>query len=142
MVYLPVSAIAVSEAPLSAGCGTISARASPVADPPSPPLPSLRQAIFALPVFDFQARWLDIYGRIADSDKTMVSFYLWYYIIVSFVLTLITIEAWWVFANESLQPWWRRSLFCIVVFWPVSRLRDKCSSGFRSRPQDGCLGCV
>ncbi len=68
-----------------------------------------------MPVFDFANDWRDIrFGQTGtnsdsghgngDSNKPVLSFYFWIYLIISFVLTAITIFGWWRYTRKPLKP--------------------------------------
>ncbi|RMJ13906.1 hypothetical protein CDV36_006436 [Fusarium kuroshium] len=83
--------------------------------------------IFALPVFDFKARWRDMYNQPANwsessgddnpdtgspssSSPPIMSIYFTYWISTSLVLTWLTIECWWVLSSEVEEWRWDRFL--------------------------------
>ncbi|KAK4200769.1 hypothetical protein QBC40DRAFT_306475 [Triangularia verruculosa] len=70
--------------------------------------------IFAMPVFEFQNDWRDIYFReTADSGpdagkQPVLSSYFWVYLVVSVTLTAFTVFGWWHYARGSSKVYNRR----------------------------------
>ncbi|KAI0490481.1 hypothetical protein F4859DRAFT_9605 [Xylaria cf. heliscus] len=77
-------------------------------------------AIFAMPIFDFKAYWIDIQGRpvptspsSSDAQPVIVSYYVAYYIGVSFALLLLTLEGWYISTRGERidrKQWWKTLL--------------------------------
>ncbi|KAK3394324.1 hypothetical protein B0H63DRAFT_555556 [Podospora didyma] len=92
--------------------------------------------IFAMPIFDFKANWLDVYGHpVPSSDPKqepglnssasagtkngtetstafapVASYYLWYFVELSLFLTWLVVEIWWAFASHRRGWTWKRSM--------------------------------
>ncbi|RSM15725.1 hypothetical protein CDV31_004824 [Fusarium ambrosium] len=83
--------------------------------------------IFAMPVFDFKASWRDMDNQPSNwsessgsdgpnsdspssSSPPVMSIYFTYWLVASLVLTLLTIESWWILSSDVRGWGWDRSL--------------------------------
>ncbi|KAF2971185.1 hypothetical protein GQX73_g2362 [Xylaria multiplex] len=110
-------------------------------------------SIFAMPIFDFKADWLDIHGRpvptgpsSSDTQSVIVSYYLTHYLGISFALSYLNIESWnIVIRGDSINPrrWWeylfitQSTCLFLGVFWGLlKRSGEALKWLFWRKPED------
>lgn len=104
------------------------------------------KTIFAMPVFDFENDWRDMYFReTSDDTKPVLSSYFWIYLLVSATLTAFTVFGWWYYTKSTSREQKRKRALKAKrqpTFVVKSRVNEYGKRWYMGRPENDSKGMV